>query len=245
MLADLTGAIVRSGTLTSDRRWGDEQLYLLLEFIVDQLPQWRDHPDRAPEAGERRLTSQLCAHLNSAAHRSQDWDILSFQIEDPDEARRNRSIDLSAHPRAATVWINGRRHTQFDMLIPIECKRLPTPDGADRDEREYVFSRYGTKGGIHRFKLGEHGQKHRLGGMIAYIQAESVDIWRRRVSGWIRELAKKDKAWSASECPQEIVRDEKRRLSHLRSRHHRADDLHDIELRHLWVVMDCEAAGES
>jgi hypothetical protein len=42
----------------------------------------------------------------------------------------------------------------FDPIMPIECKRLPTPKAKDRDEREYVITEGATAGGIQRFKLG-------------------------------------------------------------------------------------------
>jgi hypothetical protein len=107
MLADArsTG---RSGTLAPELHLTHEQLYQLLEFIANQLPPWRDHPDRAAESSERRLTDQLCDHLNSAARKSSVWDILQFRTEIPDEWSRSRSIDLSANPCATTVFIEGR-----------------------------------------------------------------------------------------------------------------------------------------
>jgi len=45
---------------------------------------------------------------------------------------------LVAASCGAAVWIEGRCHIDFDPLLPIECKRLPTPRGKDSDEREYV-----------------------------------------------------------------------------------------------------------
>lgn len=53
----------------------------------------------------------------------------------------------------------------------IECKRLPTPGGKDR-EREYVsgFHANGSPtGGIQRFKLGLHGGQVHDAAMIGYV----------------------------------------------------------------------------
>lgn len=234
MLADVPSR-GRSGSLRSDVHLRHEQLYELLAFIASQLPPWRDHADRPAESSERRLTDQLCDHLTSAARMSPVWDILQFRTEIPVE--RSRSIDLSANPCATTVFIDGRRHTQFDMLLPIECKRLPTPDDPKRDEREYVISQDASTGGIHRFKLGAHGKSHVLAGMIAYIQAETVSVWRKRITGWITDLAKTDASWSAAECLADVEVDRRRGLAALRSSHRRVQGLPDIEIRHLWIVM--------
>ena len=81
-------------------------------------------------------------------------------------------LDISVQPCGRLILVEGRRYTQFDTLLPIECKRLPMPIPGDRrrDEREYVTSGSGTTGGIQRFKLGAHGSSHSLGVMIGYIQ---------------------------------------------------------------------------
>lgn len=72
-------------------------------------------------------------------------------------------------------------HT-FESLMPIECKSLPTPEGKDRDEREYVFSAQSSSGGIQRFKAGHHGSKHNLG--VAYVQRETRGFWKTRIADW-------------------------------------------------------------
>jgi hypothetical protein len=166
MLANLSPISYQSGTLKKDVHLPGSSLRELLDFITDELPRWRDRPDRNPETSETILTSQLCAHLNSAARNSHGWDILQFRIEEPDEQQRGRKIDLVPAPCGAIVWIEGRGYTDFEFLLPIECKRLPTPRGQDRDEREYVFSQYTSTGGIQRFKAGHHGASHSLGAMI-------------------------------------------------------------------------------
>ncbi len=175
-------------------------MHELIDFIAYELPRWRDHPDRSAQTSETALTSQLCGHLNTAARFSPGWDILQFRIEEPDEQQRGRKIDLVASPCGPTVWIEGRRCTQFDTLLPIECKRLPTPKDKDRDEREYVINRHATTGGIQRFKAGNHGAAHSLAAMIAYVQAESPATWHGRLNAWIGELERSTHiGWSAKD----------------------------------------------
>lgn len=120
MLADLQDTIPQSGYLSKEVHLLATSRYELLNFIAGELPRWRDRSDRKVETAETALTSQLCAHLNSAARHSTGWDFLQFRIEEPDEQNKGRKIDLVPAPCAATVWIEGRRHTDFDTILPIE-----------------------------------------------------------------------------------------------------------------------------
>ena len=209
----------------------------LVDFIENELPTWRDRPDRKAEVAETILTSQVCAHLNSAARRSPGWDILQFRSEEADEEQRGRKIDLVAAPVGCAIIIEGRRHTDFDPLMPIECKRLPTPKGTDRDEREYVISSKSTTGGIQRFKAGHHGSAHNFAAMIGYLQEDDVEKWSDRIDGWIKAVAVAEPGWSVGDRLSLHRSDLGRRVARLKSSHTRNNGLPDIELRHLWVGM--------
>jgi len=238
MLADLPiGA--QTGKLGPEIQLPWTARYELLDFIGDELPRWRDHPERKPETSETRLTDQLCDHLNSATRLSDSWSRVQFRTEIPDEVQRGRAIDLAPKPCGAVLIIEGRRHTQFDTLLPIECKRLPTPKGKRRDEREYVVTQPGTTGGIQRFKFGHHGAAHRVGAMIAYVQQLGFSHWLAQVNGWIQALsAEMDSAWSESDLLRHEKEDPARGLCILHSVHRREAGCEDCELRHLWVKMN-------
>lgn len=239
MLANLQRSSAQVGSLGKDVHLPATSLYELLNFVIDELPRWRDRPERKSQTSEASLSSQLCAHLNSAARHSAGWDILQFRTEEPDESVKGRKIDLVAAPVDAAVWVEGRRHVDFDPLLPIECKRLPTPRDKERDEREYVVSRHTSTGGIQRFKAGHHGAGHRLGAMIAYIQQETSTFWRTRIAEWINDLiASGHEGWTAKDHLQLEQEDTSRRVAVLRSIHTRESNLPDIELRHLWIHMN-------
>ena len=239
MLANSPTATAASGSLSKDVHLSGASYYNMLDFIADELPRWRDEPGRPAESSERQLTDQLCNYLNSVARMSQGWDYLQFRTEVPDEVKKGRSVDLTVKPCAATVWIEGKGYSHHEMLLPIECKRLPTPKAADRDEREYVYSQYGTTGGIQRFKLGVHGAAHRIAAMIAYIQGgETSAVWSGRIGEWICDLAKGDATWTADDCLVATGTDVERQTCRLRSQHRRSTGLPDIELRHLWIAMN-------
>ena len=168
---------------------------------------------------------------------------MQFGTEDPDETQPGRAIDLTAGPCGAILIIEGQSYTEDDMLLPIECKRLPTPKEKGRDEREYVVTLVGPKGGmrggIQRFKFGRHGAKHRVAGMIGYVQEQTFKHWLTRINGWITDLAKEtDSGWSDRDTLRETKDAPITEVYRLHSRHGRPGDLENIELRHLWIEME-------
>ncbi|MBM4026066.1 MAG: hypothetical protein FJ280_11770 [Planctomycetes bacterium] len=238
MLADLP-IVIEAGRLEPEIQLPGTARYALLDFIAEELPRWRDHPEREPQTSEVRLTDQLWSYLNSAARISVGWSRIQFRTEVPDEVEGRRAVDLAVRPCGAILVIEGRRHTEFHSLLPIECKRLPTPQGRDRDEREYVVTKHGSTGGVHRFKFGHHGGAHRLGAMIAYVQEMTFSHWLGHVNGWIQDLsAQADSGWSSSDRLSLLKEDSIARLCTLYSHHLRKGDLKECELRHLWIRMN-------
>lgn len=239
MLANSLSTHAQIGTLGKEVHLQMASLYELLDFIADELPRWRDRPERNNLSSETALTSQLCGHLNSAARRTTGWDFLQFRSEETDDQQKGRKIDLVAAPCDASVWVEGRRCTDFDTLLPIECKRLPTPKGKDRDEREYIISRKSSTGGIQRFKAGHHGGNHALAAMIAYVQDETAEIWHRRVTSWIKELsATNSSEWTDKDLLHIVPDSERAGLTIYSSTHERRKGLPEIKMRHLWLVMN-------
>ena len=238
MLADASMR-TRAGELHPEVHFPGTARHELLGFIADQLPRWRDRPERKPVTSERALTAQLCGHLSSAARLSDGWSWVVFQIEGLDEVHPQRAIDLAPMPCGVVAVIEGRRHTDSDALLPIECKRLPTPKDRRRDEREYVITQPGTTGGIQRFKFGYHGTAHRVAAMIGYVQEEDFDHWLVQINGWIQALAEEiGSAWCDSDVLQQESEDAARGLCSLRSHHQRQGACGECELVHFWVRMN-------
>lgn len=239
MIARSTPESSHLGTLGKDVQKPATFILELLDFIRDELPRWRDRPERPYETSESHLTSQLCAHLNSTTRHSAGWDSLQFRTEEPDERERGRKIDLIPAPSGPAILIEGRRYLDFDALLPIECKRLPTPKDKDRDKREYVFSQFSSTGGIQRFKAGHHGAGHKLGAMIAYVQQETSMFWNTQVAEWIIDLAASgQKGWTAKDLLHLEQDDTAQQVATLSSSHTREKSLPEITLRHLWVQMN-------
>ncbi len=238
MLANGPDTSVQFGTFSADVQRPATFRRGLLDFIADELPRWRDRPERPSATSETILTSQLCAHLNSAARHAPGWDILQFRVEESDEENKGRKIDLVPAPSGTTICIEGRVHTDFNSLMPIECKRFPIPKGKDRDEREYVISSHTSTGGIQRFKEGSHGAAHTFGGMIGYVQEQTTSFWDARVAGWIKELAGTRPGWTMKDLLQLERKDATLRVAVFRSSHARQNGLPDIDLCHLWMEMN-------
>jgi len=238
MLADSINTVPRPGRLDPEIHLPATAKLELVGFIAEELSRWRDHPDRPAAQAEPTLTEYLCDHLNSATYYSTTWSHIQFRTETTDETRGGRKIDLTVKPHAAVIIIQGRRHSQFDALFPIECKRLPTPKGPKRDEREYVISKFSTTGGIQRFKFGHHGAAHTFAAMVAYVQKQPFSHWLDQVNGWIRDLAAEpNSVWNDSDILQSLSENLETGISTLESEHQREGDLEGCELRHLWIRM--------
>lgn len=236
MLADQAGSRGSSGSLDADIYLPDEWVHALMEFIVSIVPAWRDDPRRPSETSEIALSARLCTRLNIVSRHS-GWDFIQFKQEEPDAARADRTIDLAIVPAAQTISIEGRNYDEYSTLLPIECKRLPTPAGAKRDECEYLFSRHSSTGGVQRFKAGHHGSRHARAAMIGYVQANDVAHWHGQLNDWIDGLVENElEGWSGADKLGLVRHDPTARIGMLSSIHGR-DNRGDIQIDHLWIEM--------
>lgn len=160
-----------TGRITSGIKPHTLQLSII-SFIKEQLPVWRDDPERPFEQSEHKLNSQLSKFLNIVVNNFSP--MFHFSHEEPQFS--TRKIDLSVSPDVEII-IEAQTYNKYEPVLVIECKRLPS-ESPER-EREYVSGTEPNKksGGIQRFKLGLHGAKHDLAVMIGYIQKYTSDYW--------------------------------------------------------------------
>ena len=209
-----------------------------ITFVHDQLPAWRDDPNRTNEQSEKKLNLQLCKFLDSKARKV--FPMVCFYHEEYQTCRG--SIDLSASLAESKV-IEAKTYSIYDTILVLEGKRIPAPS-SDR-EKEYVTGTTSGKisGGIQRFKLGIHGAKHNLVAMIGYVQDRSASHWHKKINGWISELVSNPIGdgciWTADEILKAFERDTSRGVYSYCSIHSRTGDLvnNEIELHHLWIIM--------
>lgn len=221
-----------SPTLHRPAAW----LETVIDFIYGQLAGWRDAPGRPRATAETRLTAQLCQFLNSAT-RTVGFDMIVFQAEVPDPVAGGRTLDLAPGPCGCVIWIDGRRHSLYDPILPIECKRLPTPVAKNRERREYLHTQKRTTGGMQRFKSGAHGSGHGISVMIGYVQSGTLEQWLARINTWIRVLTRAGiTGWSHRDGLRRVAGDATLRIARHRSQNARTSAA-PITLHHLWIDM--------
>jgi hypothetical protein len=232
------------GQLTSGIEPSTEKLILkTISFVHQQLPSWRDDPNRIIEEAEDRLNLQLCKFIDSCARN--DFPMVRFDHEEYQFDRRR--VDLSASPIEPMV-IGARLYTIYNPILVIECKRLPAPPPKNR-EKEYVTGGADRSGGIQRFKLGLHGAALNSVVMIGYIQKYSLRYWYNKINEWISELttgAIEDHiVWNETELLEMINECVPKGISSCKSVHNRTGSTisSNIQIYHFGIIMDIRTGG--
>jgi hypothetical protein len=206
-----------------------------LAFVLEQLPSWRDDPERREEESEEKLNSQLCDYLNYRARHS--FPMAVFHHEEFQAGRRK--IDMSVKTEQA-ILAGTRKFTKYEPYLVIEGKRLPAP--AREREKEYVTGYEVGSGGLQRFKLGHHGASLEVAAMVGYVQQNDPNSWLVAINGWIKSLDGVDCApgcrWSSGEQLGDYRILKRLRISSSTSKHARTSaSTPEIEVHHFWVSM--------
>ena len=207
-----------------------------LEFVLSELPTWRDDPTRGFEEAEERLNAQLCKYLNVAA--SDRFPMVHFHHEEKQTGIRR--VDISALPKYGVI-LGITFHSIYDPFLVLEGKRLPAPSKSR--EREYVTGGSNKSGGIQRFKLALHGAQQTTAAMIGYVQAGNCSDWLSCVNQWIRDevnsIAESGENWSSTDQLVDFKEEIGRRVAVSSSVHARSSSAvsPEVQIRHLWVAM--------
>lgn len=238
MLADEGGPVPIATGLREGIHLPATQFRKLIDFVAALLPRWRDDHRRTPQSAENRLSEQLCDFLDDETRNTPGFEIFKFQREPHDDAKGGRNPDIAAKPAGTSIWIEGRHYSPYDILLPIECKRLPTPTGPKRDPREYLYNAKSSTGGIQRFKAGDHAKKHTMAAMIGYVQSHDISHWEKQVGRWVNELVNAAvPLWSDEDSLVLESHDTVGRCARLTSTHARCVGVDPIALNHLWIEM--------
>jgi hypothetical protein len=209
-----------------------------IDFVIEQLPAWRDDKDRPVELSEDKLNLQLCKFLNARARNI--FPMVSFNHEEYQMGRR--SIDLSASLTESSL-IGVKLYTIYNSILVFECKRLPAPS-KDREMEYITGGRKQKSGGIQRLKMGLHGADFNIMAMIGYVQKWSFDYWFEKINHWILELASGAIPdfclWESFELLEYFEKDISKGVSNCRSIHNRMSGISNdlIQIHHLWVLMN-------
>jgi len=144
-----------------------------------------------------------------------------------------------------TIVVEGRSYEEFEQLLPIECKRLPTPTDKRRSDCEYVHGLPGHRiGAIERFKHGLHGSKNPRALIIAYVQFESFAHWLTIINERLNKLGHDgpdNGAWSPAEILSTVATAFGADIQRLVSKHRRSKPpAHSeaIDIEHFWLRMN-------
>ena len=207
-----------------------------LEFVLSELPTWRDDPSRGLEEAEERLNAQLCKYLNVAA--SDRFPMVHFHHEEKQTGIRR--VDIAALPKHGVI-LGVTSYSIYDSFLVFEGKRLPAPSRSR--EREYVTGRATKVGGIQRFKLALHGAQQTTAAMIGYVQGGTFGEWLLGINQWIRDEVSSEtesgENWSLSEQLGDFKEESALRVAVSSSVHARNSSAvsPEIQIRHLWVAM--------
>lgn len=213
----------------------------IVTFIEQELPIWRSRPELSQVTDEPKLNQSLCLHLDKASRR-QGFDSIRF-LQEPLQTS-GRHADIGVIPMD-NIMVEGVCYHDFEQLLPIECKRLPTPPDIRRSDLEYVHGVPGHRtGGIERFKHGLHGPTNQHALIIAYVQAKSFAHWLTAINTRLAQLAT-DVAdaglWNPPEtltnCASTHSSDTKRFKScHRRLKPPCSSD--NVKMEHIWLRMN-------
>jgi hypothetical protein len=204
----------------------EEFVHNIILFVYQLLDGWRDNPRLPMGKTEPVLNPDFPKYLNACVRKSE----LAIQFSHQEPQGNRRSIDIS-------VSYDDADHYN-EIITVFECKRLPVEENNRKDE--YVTGHEKTAGGIQRIKLGLHGSKHTIVGMIGYIQKETCPEWQKVINRCIDSLCGKpdenNLIWDASEHLIEVEYDIKHRKYHGISKHPRTN-FPVVTIHHLWVEM--------
>lgn len=200
-------------------------VYLMLEIWGKKYKKMTDSLKTMKEENENTLNNNLSKFLSSYARAEEKIFLFNHEEKQGD----GRQVDISCF-----VYHQEDPSNVDDIITVFECKRLPAP-AKDR-EKEYVTGFDKTTGGIQRFKLNCHGQKHNVSCIIGYIQKNNSDFFYKAINNWIEKLEnQKDSnglTWSKKECLSFVSKNNK--TSRYKSNHGRREK-EDIILHHLWI----------
>jgi len=124
---------------------------------------------------ENRISDFLVYYFNLCLRNEPYRDFPSFSFgKNPTQASSGQETDIGVVVLTKSV--------KPITIIEFEAKRLSDSS----NNKEYVC---GSRGGIERFKRGEHASHLTICGMFGYVQKRSLEEWIQKVNIWIDELS--------------------------------------------------------
>ncbi len=145
-----------------------EQILLFVDNYVPEFPTY--YKTIKDSDRENRISDFLVSHFQLCkTENDQDYFPYDFR-KNPTQASSGKETDIGVF-----VLTRGRKPSP---LIEFEAKRF----SESSSNEQYV---YGDRGGIERFKRGDHSSHLRVCGMFAYIQSRTFNEWFGKVNCWL------------------------------------------------------------
>lgn len=153
------------------------EVELILGFINQNVTSFSAYYKENNESEkENWITFLLVKFFKICIHEHGGFFPFDF-MKNPAQSQSGKETDIGV--------IALTRDSKPATIIEFEAKRLSETS----NNKEYVC---GGRGGIERFKRGEHVSHLSVCGMFAYVQSRTSDEWVQKVNIWISELGQKN-----------------------------------------------------
>ena len=150
------------------------EVEVILGFIDQNITSFPSYyKENCDSDKENWISNLLVRHLNLC--NIEQGGFLPFDFsKNPPQPQSGKETDIGVYAQT--------RNSKPITIIEFEAKRFSETS----NNKEYVC---GERGGIERFKRGEHASHLSVCGMFAYVQSRTSDEWIQKVNTWISELA--------------------------------------------------------
>jgi hypothetical protein len=152
------------------------EVTVLLQFIDCTISGFRPYYQAIKDSDkENRISDFLVYYFNTCLREEPYSGFSPFCFgKNPTQPNSDRETDIGV-----VILTKGIRP---ETIIEFEAKRLSETS----NNKEYVC---GIRGGVERFKRGEHASHLSVCGMFGYVQSRTSTIWIDKVNTWIGELS--------------------------------------------------------
>lgn len=153
----------------------DAETNLILFFIDNHIPDFSSYYQSLNDSNkENRISDLLVHHFELCKDESGGYFPFRFS-KNPTQAHTTKETDIG-------IFVRTRGQKPLP-IFEFEAKRFSDSS----NNKEYVC---GIRGGIERFKRGDHSSHLKICGMFGYIQSRTAQEWTDKVNNWIQELSK-------------------------------------------------------
>jgi len=148
---------------------------IILTFIDNHIPGFSGYYLSLNESDkENRISDLLVHHFELCKDEAGGFFPFRFS-KNPTQKESTKETDIGVFVRT--------RDREPVPIFEFEAKRF----SESSNNKEYIS---GIRGGIERFKRGDHSSHLKVCGMFGYVQSRTCSEWISNVNNWIDELSK-------------------------------------------------------